>query len=314
MLGRRSVRIKTMQSIFSLNTNPYLSTADAEKNLHNSIENFLHLYHYILYTLVQVAEYATTDADIKSSKHLLDDDEREVSLKLLDNEVIDSLKENQHLHRIAKKQDFNSYREQHVIRSLYKVLQENEKYQQYINNILSGTDDDYQIISEIVIKLILKNGVFQKNVEDNFTNFLDDYDFIYKITSKTFHQAAKQESTSELVFKKNDFYHELIEFSSALLYKTTENEEELKEEIDEYLKNWDASRLALTDIILLQMALSELLYFEQIPVKVTINEYIDISKEYSTPKSKDFINGVLDNMMKTLKKEGKIVKKGRGLK
>ena len=87
----------------------------------------------------------------------------------------------------------------------------------------------------------------------------------------------------------------------------------LTDEINDYLKNWDANRLALTDIILLQMALCEMLYFEQIPVKVTMNEYIDISKEYSTPKSKEFINGVLDNMMKTLKKEGKIVKKGRGL-
>lgn len=313
MLGRRSIRIKTMQSIFSLHTNPYLSAGDAEKNIHQSIENFHHLYHYILYTLVQVANYVTTDAELKASKHLVEEEDKRVSMKLLDNEVIQHLENHDEFQKIAKKQRFNEFKEQHVIRSLYKKVNAHEAYQEYTNNVLSGKEEDYEIAALIMTKVMLKNEVFQKNIEDHFTNFLDDFDFIYKITSKTFKKAAKKQSVADFVFQKNDFYNELISFSSELFYKTIENEELLTDEINDYLKNWDANRLALTDIILLQMALCEMLYFEQIPVKVTMNEYIDISKEYSTPKSKEFINGVLDNMMKTLKKEGKIVKKGRGL-
>ena len=186
MLGRRSIRIKTMQSIFSLHTNPYLSAGDAEKNIHQSIENFHHLYHYILYTLVQVANYVTTDAELKASKHLVEEEDKRVSMKLLDNEVIQYLENHDEFQKIAKKQRFNEFKEQHVIRSLYKKVNAHEAYQEYTNNVLSGKEEDYEIAALIITKVILKNEVFQKNIEDHFTNFLDDFDFIYKITSKTF--------------------------------------------------------------------------------------------------------------------------------
>lgn len=314
MLGRRSIRIKTMQSLFSLQTNPYLTVIDAETNLHQSIDNFIHLYHYIFYTFLQVANYVNTDAELKANKLLLQDDEREVSLKLVENEVVKYLRESKLLQTISKKNRFKDIAEQHVIRTLYNVMIENDKYQQYINNKITVAEDDFNIANTIITKIIIKNEVFQKNVEDHFLNFIDDYDFIYKIVTKTLNKAAKKQSTQSLVFEEDDFFRELKQFASQLLHKTTDKEDSLTEEINKYLKNWDASRLALVDIILLKMALCELLNFEEIPVKVTINEYIDISKQYSTPKSKDFINGVLDKMMKTLKKEGKIVKKGRGLK
>ena len=302
-----------MQAIFSLNTNQYINEKDATKHLTTSIDNYLNIYHYVLYTFLQVAEFVETDADIKANKFLPTDDDGEVNAKLLQNELVIALQESDELSKIAQKNKFKQFKEEHVIRSIYSKLNENEKYIAYLNNLISGQQDDLAIAKYIILKVVAKNDVFKKNLEDHFINFEDDFSSVKKTLSKQLKQAGKDNNFDSLVYEKDDYFTELLKFGEQLLAKTVDHSEFFEEQMESYLKNWETNRLALIDLILLKMALCELQFFSEIPVKVTMNEYIDISKVYSTPKSKDFINGVLDKMMKDLKQAGKINKTGRGL-
>jgi N utilization substance protein B len=160
---------------------------------------------------------------------------------------------------------------------------------------------------------LLEDEIFIANTEEHFTNWLDDAEFVIEAVHEVI-QKSKHEL--KLHFDKNSLkekFRELTDFGEQLFHKTTAHKKEHQQMIEPKLKNWEADRLAVVDVILIRMALSEFLYFESIPVKVTINEYLDIAKEYSTPKSKDFINGVLDSLMRDLKKNELLHKTGRGL-
>lgn len=313
MLGRRSIRIKSMQTIFSLKTNPYLTHEGAEKLLKQSMQSYILLHDYVLYSALQVIEYINKDAEIKATKHIQTEEDKQVNVKLLSNQAYIALKENEEFDKKCEKNHFNQMLTEHVIQKVYLELSENDKYNAYLANHLSDGKDDFKIFEVLVNDILLINEIFQQNVEDHFVHFEDDYDFIYQVFQKTLNKATKTQSIQTILFKKNSGYRELELFASQLLLKTLDHDQGLEAELQPYLKNWDAKRLALIDTILLKMALSELLYFQEIPIKVTMNEYIEISKEYSTPKSKEFINGVLDKMMREFTAKGKIVKTGRGL-
>lgn len=314
MIGRRSIRIKSMQAIYALKTNPYLNGETAEKNLRQSISSFHLLYDYILFTLLEVIDYLNTDAEIQASKHLQENATEEVNLKMLSNKLYTHLVHHKTLNQNFEKNYFKNYREDHVIRSVYTDMVESEKYINYIAEQINTNEDDYKIFQSLINDILVNNEVFQKNLEDNFINFEDDYKYLKKLFQKQSKKVIKTDNPEDLLLNKGEDYKELEKFGVDIFLKTVEYSEILEEKYDLYLKNWDANRLALVDTILLKMALCELLYFQEIPVKVSINEYIDISKKYSTPKSKEFINGILDKMMKDLMKKGEIVKKGRGLK
>lgn len=313
MLGRRSIRIKSMQTIFSLKTNPYLTHEGAEKLLKQSMQSYILLHDYVLYSALQVIEYINKDAEIKATKHIQTEEDKQVNVKLLSNQAYIALKENEEFGKKCEKNHFDQLLTEHVTRKVYLDLCENEKYNTYLANHLSDAKDDYKIFEVLVNDILMMNEIFQQNVEDHFVHFEDDYDFVYQVFQKTLNKATKTQSIDTILFKKNHTFRELELFASQLLLKTLDHDAGLEAELKPYLKNWDSKRLALIDTILLKMALSELLYFKEIPIKVTMNEYIDISKEYSTPKSKEFINGVLDKMMREFKAKGKIIKTGRGL-
>lgn len=313
MLGRRSIRVKSMQTIFSIKTNPYLTHEGAEKLLKQSIKSYILLHDYVLFSALQVIDYIHKDAEIKATKHLQADDDEPVNLKLLSNQAYISLNENEEFGKLCDKNHFPQMTSEHVIQKVYLELCEHEKYKAYLTNHLSDGKDDFKIFEVLINDILLLNELFQQNIEDHFVHFEDDYDFIYQLFQKTLNKAVKSQSIQTILFKKNSTYRELEFFASQLLLKTLDHDTHLEAELQPYLKNWDTKRLALIDTILLKMALSELLYFQEIPIKVTMNEYIEISKEYSTPKSKEFINGVLDKMMREFKAKGKIIKTGRGL-
>ena len=200
------------------------------------------------------------------------------------------------------------------IPQLYKKLTESAEYKAYLNNGTEfNVEADKAIITFLLNNIIIEDEVFSSDMEELFTNWLDDAEYVVEAVQEVI-QKSKNELKLHLE-KGNlkDKFKELTQFGIDLFNETANNKKEHQKLIEPKLKNWEADRLAIVDVILIRMAVSEFLYFPSIPIKVTINEYLDIAKEYSTPKSKDFINGVLDSLMRDLKSSDQLNKTGRGL-
>jgi len=299
-----------MQVLYSMSRNEAYTEKEALADVKQSMLEFRKAYHFILFAATEVIEFVNTDAVIKAAKHLPSATDKELSLKLLSNPYYEYLNQDNTLTTLSDKEKFKNMLPGHIVGTLYKKLKESEQFENYTANALSDENDDYNIFHHLIMDVLLDSDVFLQHMEDTFPTWYDDDDFIAGILLKR----LKMRKPKKLVYHEDRHWTETSDFAYQLVSKTIDHEDELQKEIDGYLKNWDASRLALMDTLLMKMALSELIYFKDIPVKVSINEYIDISKTYSTPKSKDFINGILDKAMKDLMQSGKIVKIGRGLK
>ncbi|MBX2846561.1 MAG: transcription antitermination factor NusB [Saprospiraceae bacterium] len=304
-----------MQALYAHNRNADLTLEGGRKNLAKTLDNFIDQYHYILFTFTKVVHFLTTDAEIKAGKLLPTEKDGEVNLKLLDNNFFKALESNSTFDQMTSKGKFDSLLDANVIATLYRKMANDPRYVDYLDTKLSGEKEDFQIVKYIIEDLMFHDEVFQQHMEDLFPRWQDDNEFLYSQMGKRLKAWKKDaENVAAIVYQKDASFREIEDFADQLFLKTADRDPELHAIIGKYLKNWDEKRLALIDTILMKMAACELLYFKEIPVKVTINEYIDISKSYSTPKSKEFINGILDKLMKDLSNEGRIVKEGRGLK
>jgi N utilization substance protein B len=204
---------------------------------------------------------------------------------------------------------FNAELDEDHIRTLYLALNETEEYKTYLAQETTTEEADQKMLLDLY-KLLVSHDVFIELSEERFNNWQDDESLVVSAVRKS----IKALPTTETFYKEFEPSDETVqEFGQALLIKTCQEDVSLLDEIEPTLKNWDADRVATLDMIMIKMALCELLHFPTIPTKVTLNEFVEISKIYSTEKSKEFINGVLDRLMKKLLKEERIVKEGRGL-
>lgn len=340
MITRRSVRIKAMQYIYayeitlqdsavndtaprrddtgsvvkkkSLPIPPSLSSF--QNYLEKSISSVKDQYLYLLLYIREVANFVETDAKVKASKFIKKDSDVNFSTKLLSNVFVQYLNNNELFQVEIKNANTASLIDENSIRQLYRKLIESELYNDYLNNGSDfNIDEDRSIISYLLNAILLEDEIFLTNTEECFTNWMDDAEFVVEAVNEVI---QKSKNTLKLHFDKNslkDKFKELNQFGVDLFNQTIAHRQEHQQMIEPKLKNWETDRLAIIDVILIRMALSEFLYFESIPVKVTINEYLDIAKEYSTPKSKDFINGVLDSLMREFKEADILQKTGRGL-
>src|SRR4030095_12571222 len=197
-------------------------------------------------------------------------------------------------------------------RQFFQQLKKKAEYTSYSQKENPLLPEDKAIISFVYKKILFPSELFQQHIEDIFPGWLDDKEAIYHSVIGVI-EAFSPDQSSFVITRSRDS-REGKEFALDLLRKTIMNETELDALISPFLENWDRERVAMIDFLLMKMALVEMLYFPEIPVKVSMNEYIELAKLYSTPKSGEFINGILDSMMKKLKEEGKILKEGRGMK
>ncbi len=309
MLSRRNVRIKVMQMLYSMSRDKKLGYEEALKQYRDNVRHSFELYLYSLLLLTRIAEYAKQDAANRSSKLLPTEEDLSFSAKLGNNEPIRSVSQNEGFARLVRLFKLEDKLDDDKIRQIYTEFAKTEDYKKYVYNSETNDDDHRQILLSLY-KHCIANEMFTDLIEDNYPLWIDDESLIIGAIKKTI---------KALPVAPN-FYEEFrppaettIEFGETLFKKVCESDEELLQMIEPTLKNWDAERVAVLDMILLKMALCELIYFPTIPTKVTLNEFVEISKVYSTDKSKDFINGILDRLMKQLNKEGKINKEGRGL-
>lgn len=303
-----------MQYLYAFETTQQLPASHFINHLEKSILSVKDQYLYILLTIREVANFVEKDAKIKASKHIKNDSDKNFNTKLLSNVIIQYLNNDKEFELEIKNAKVASLLDEDDIRRLYKIFTETKEYNEYLNNGTEfNVEEDKAIISFLLNNIIIEDEIFATNIEELFTNWQDDAEYVVEAVQEVI-QKSKNELKLHLE-KGNlkDKFKELTQFGIDLFNETVNHKKEHQQLIEPKLKNWEADRLAVIDVILIRMAVSEFLYFPSIPVKVTINEYLDIAKEYSTPKSKDFINGVLDSLMRDMKKNEQIHKTGRGL-
>ena len=317
MLSRRQLRIKVLQALYAFFQSKENRIDIAEKQLLKSIEKLYELYIFQLSFILEIFEYAEKRIEEAKNKFLPTESDLNPNKKFIDNKFLKQLSENKDL--IKKTNDLKILwsDEKNLIRKTFLKISESNKYKDY----MSSSDNSYYADKEIVIKLLKKeiseNEVLKNFYEDRSIYWVDDYYAVTMLIIKTI--KLFQEDWDEFVplpsiYKTSDKDdNEDRKFIIELFRKTIIHSQEYEQLIDKKTKNWELDRIAVMDIILIKMALAELLEFPNIPVKVTMNEYIELSKLYSTPKSKIFVNGILDKLIVDLNKKDLINKTGRGL-
>ncbi|MEM9888777.1 MAG: transcription antitermination protein NusB [Bacteroidota bacterium] len=309
MLSRRNVRIKVMQLLYMSNRNKGLDHNKLLRSYRKSVDQSYELYLYNLLQFCRVLEYASRDADKRKSKYLQSDEDRSFTSILAKNELSYSLSSNEDFERKIRKYKLAPRIDKDDTRAIYADFAKTKEYKNYLQ--LKQPDfNHHQQILLALFKFCIGSERYNDTMEDFSSAWVDDKSLVVGTVKKTIRALPAAENFLD-AFQPPA---ETTEFGEELLRYTYYDNKELLGYIEPVLNNWDADRVAIIDMLLLKMALAELLYFPTIPTKVTLNEFVEISKLYSTEKSKDFINGILDRLMKKLNHEGKIKKIGRGLK
>jgi N utilization substance protein B len=312
MLNRRHLRVKVMQVIYAFQQSEVKDIKHQEKNLLASVDKVFEMYISLLALIVDVVQYAEIDAIDRANKHLPSEDDLNASLKILDNRFVQLLLKNNAYIDAVKKYKVSWNFDPELARSLFSALKNSEEYKEYLAKTDDDLHSDKDLIKFIFKKVILKSTLAQQALEEKHLNWQVDQDVLQAMIAKTLKNFSGEIGEQKLA-QISANWDEDREFILDLYQKTIAHNATFQGMIGAKTKNWDAERIAMMDVILMKMALAELIYFTSIPVKVTINEYLEIAKEFSTPKSSSFINGILDKILADLKEQGKIRKYGRGL-
>ncbi len=308
MLSRRQLRIKVLQALYAFFQAEKTDLAVAERELFRSIDKVHELYVYVLLLLKELAFVDQTDADDLHLKFFPKEEELNAKIRLHELKYIQELENNAEFAAALKRTKLSWQSKQDLVRKLYLEIKKSEEYRSLLTSDQSNEKD---FLCDVIRKFFLSSEALQHEIEEENIFWLDDFDFVCHMIIrgiKAYYETGKLEVMPLYKDEEDDRL-----FVRTLFSKTIVNNDEYEKAISERTKNWEIDRIALMDILILKMALSELVNFPGIPVKVSINEYIDISKEYSTPKSKQFVNGVIDKLALDYKEQGKIVKTGRGL-
>lgn len=313
MVNRRHIRIKVMQSIFAMHQNGSDSLEKEEKFLYNSIDNIMDLYLLMLSTLIELAAKETYYIEQSKKKLLPTAEDKNANTKFIHNGVFKILAHNHSLQQSIENRKINNWKlnDDYII-LLLKAIKESNLYQNYMSNRVNDFEEDREFVLALYSELIAANDKFYEYLEDHRLTWVDDIPMVNTLILKQIKSLKTGDGQSFYVPK---LYKDAEDkaFVSDLFRKTVLNETELAKEFIDKTPNWDSERIAEIDTIILKMAICEFLKFPSIPVKVTINEYLEIAKEYSTPKSSIFINGILDNLVREFKASNRLQKTGRGL-
>ena len=312
MLFRRFLRIKTFQALYAYKQDQSSSRAVAQKNLVKSLDKAYDVYIFLLSFIIEFKFFLGKEIEIQENKHIPQPEQLAFIKAIHDNGAIAMFENDLNLQEKIKASKFDWSKSSDFFRQIFTELKELETL------TASTKDGDFsifaekQILLEIVESLVADSEVFNDYMEQQFINWEDDDVMALMAFQKTL-STIKQNKQPEIL---NGFYNDKFEdtnFVSDLFFKTLEHEDHLTELISSKTQNWDADRIATVDMLLMKMAMCEITLFSQIPVKVSINEYLEIAKIYSSPNSHTFMNGVLDKVQLDLRKEDKIIKTGRGL-
>ncbi|SHJ07017.1 NusB antitermination factor [Flavobacterium terrae] len=312
MLNRRHIRVKVMQTLYSMHQNHSDNLEKEERFLFQSIENVQDLYLILVSTLVEMKNKEEAFIEISRNKHLATKEEKNPNLRFVNNKVLNVLSESNSLSIAVENRKINNWKvNDEYIQILLDEVKESELYKSYMNKNENSFADDLSFIVAVYADIIAPNIKLYEYLEDQKLTWIDDIPLVNTLILKQ----LKSIKDEEHIFVVPKLYNDVDDkdFVSQLFRKTILNNDTLAKEFADKTPNWESERIAEIDSIILKMAICEFLKFPSIPVKVTINEYLELAKEYSTPKSSIFINGILDNLIKEFTAADKLKKVGRGL-
>lgn len=313
MLTRRHIRVKVLQSLYAFTQGEHQDWEKQEKFLFYSINQMHELYVLMLQIMVALREHAESHLIKSQKKFLATETEKNPSRNFVDNELLIRMAAHDELRQLLQNKKLNYWKEDdEYIAILFKELRKTDFYADYLSEDSTSFKRDKEFVVQMYKEVIAPNEKIYEYLEDKRLTWLDDYPIVNTVLVKVLGKVKKDNIASKLIpeLYKNE---EDRDFAKQLLRKVLQHDEELTAEIDGKTPNWDKERIADLDMIILKMGIAEFLYFPSIPVRATINEYLEIAKEYSTPKSSLFINGILDKMVKDYTDSGKLNKIGRGL-
>jgi len=312
MISRRQLRIKALQSLYAYYKTGREDMIRSEKELHFNIEKAYELYHYLLLLMIDVVLYAESRIDLARNKRIPTEQDLNPNMRFIENKLIEQLRNNTHLLKFVDQHKLNWVNHPELIKEVHKRLIESEEYEAYMTAEEHTYADDKRLITFIYTHIIYSSELLYSIMEEQSIFWNDDLEFIISMIVKTFKKFKEEDGADKALMElyKNE---EDKDYVVKLYRETIIHRDEYVEYIKVNTRNWDLDRIAFMDILIMQIAIAELVAFPSIPTKVTLNEYLEISKFYSTSKSNVFINGVLDKVVMQLKEANKIVKTGRGL-
>lgn len=307
MINRVLIRLKIIQIVFAYYQNGSKNLDSAEKELFFSLSKAYDLYNYLLMLMVALTEYAQKRIDTAKAKFSPTKEELYPNMKFVENKFVAQLEVNEQLNQFIANQKRTWDNDQDFIKSLFEKIITSDIYKEYMESSDHSYDADRELWRKIYKTFIFNNDDLDEVLEDQSLYWNDDKEIVDTFVLKTIKRfEEKNGATQELLPEFKD--EEDQEFARRLFRRTILNADYYRHLVSDNTKNWDLDRIAFMDVIIMQTALAEILSFPNIPVSVSLNEYVDIAKLYSTAKSGGFINGTLDGIVNQLKKEGKLTK------
>jgi len=312
MISRRLLRIKALMALYAFNRRQDDDLPRAEKELLFSIEKTYDLYFYILLLLVELSDIAADRIEKALHKKMPTSEDLNPNMRFADNVLISQIRNNSELKKYVSSFKLSWVNYSHVPRTIYNALVSWDPYQLYMTSPENDYSSDKKIILKLVNELLPNSEDLAGFLEEQSIYWNDDLEYVLVMIAKTLKKfkSASDESVTLMPLYKN---HEDEEFVKQLFRKAVLHSGKNSEIIENNTTNWEIERIALMDILVMQLAVTEIMEFPEIPVKVSLNEYIEIAKYYCTAKSSTFVNGILDNIVKEIREKGLFNKFGRGL-
>lgn len=311
MFSRRFLRIKVIKALYAHFKSESDSLVASEKNLISSIDKAYDLYFQMLRLIVDVRNYAAERIELARNKKLPTYADLNPNMRFVENTVITQIETSDGLNAKLNKQGLGWSQYPELIKHLYGLMIESEYYKRYMTAPASSFNADRTLVEDFFIETVQNNDMLETVVEEQSIQWCDDVNFALIMVVRTLEGCRPEDN--DLPLRREYKSEDDLTFTKELFRKTIMHFSEYQEYIEKFITNWDVERIAFLDNVILACAIAELTGFASIPVKVTLDEYIELAKYYSTPGSSLFINGVLDKIVEALRTEGRINKSGRGL-
>ena len=310
MLSRRLLRVKVAKTLYAHLKSGSDNLKASEKSLVESIDKAYDLYFQMMSFITEVARYAESRIEINKQKKLATYEDLNPNRRFVDNPVIQLIANSDSVNDVLASRKLSWANQQDAVKDVYNRLVESEFYKNYMSASINTFTNDKKFVEEF-FQWLEQDEALADVVTEMSLLWADDYGFALYLAMRTVqHTKASHEELKVLPKFKSE---EDLDFAKTLFVKSLVQYEDNQEVVDRYSKNWDVERVVFMDSLILSIAITELTYFESIPVKVTLDEWIDIAKYYSSPTSSNFVNGVLDKIVAEFKESGRINKSGRGL-
>ena len=313
MLNRRHIREKVLKTLYAFFQSGNSDIQVGEKELFHSIDKVYEIYLIYMSLLSEFRDAAETLIHERKQKHLPTAEDLNPSLHFLNNRIVEAVVRNSALNQLLEKNKVNWTGQQDLIRKLFMQFRTESAFLEYLAKADVTFEDDREIVFWIFETIVFPSELIEQLLEERSIYWLDEIELMQSGVLKTIKQIKQENSAFFTLLPLQKESDEDRKFAKELFRLTIANSDEFHEEISKRAANWEIERVAKMDIILMKMAICELCLFPSIPVKVTLDEYIELSKDYSSPQSKNFINGILDKIVADFKQDKRIQKVGRGL-